>query len=125
VTDGLSKTLMVGEKHINVDHVGDQRYGDGTFFNADSYPTACRLAGRIAGSSYSFPLASSPTDPISPAFDSTYGYDGVFGSWHSGGSCGFVMADGSVHKLQPTIDIDVLGSLAQIQDGRSIPASAY
>jgi prepilin-type N-terminal cleavage/methylation domain-containing protein len=125
VTDGLSKTLMVGEKHIQQGHEGDQAYGDGTFFNADAYPTACRLAGRVAGSTYSFPLASSPTDPVSPAFDTVWWYNGVFGSRHGGGTCGFVMADASVQRLQPTINIDVLGQLAQIQDGKAMPENAF
>jgi prepilin-type N-terminal cleavage/methylation domain-containing protein len=125
ISDGLSKTLLVGEKQIHKDHEGDQTYGDGTFFNADAFPTVARLAGRAPGSSNSFPLASSPTDPVSPAFDTVYWYDGVFGSRHDGATCGFVMADGSVQRLQPEINIDVLSYLAQIQDGQLVPADAF
>ncbi len=127
ISDGLSKTLMVGEKQIDQNHEGSQKYGDGMFYNADAFPTVVRLAGRAPGSTYVFPLASSPTDPVAPAFDGTgpFWYDGVFGSRHSGATCGFVLADGSVQRLQPTINIDILSYLAQTQDGNSIPAGAY
>jgi prepilin-type N-terminal cleavage/methylation domain-containing protein len=146
ITDGLSNTLMVGEKHVRAgqmpDEIGDFTFGDGTFYSDEGrYTTVCRLAGRynsITGvpledgpavfQTLFYPLASSPTEPITPAADSAGGfgaYDAVFGSWHPGGACGFVMADGSVQRLMPIIDIDILGRLANINDGQPIPASAF
>ncbi len=127
VSDGLSKTLMVGEKQIDRKKETDQHYGDGTFYNADAYTTVVRLAGCAPGSNNCFTLASSPDDPVAPAFWGTgpFWYGGVFGSRHPGGTCGFVFADGSVQRLQPTIDIKALSYLAQIQDGNSIPAGAF
>ena len=129
ITDGLSNTILVGEKHIHPDHTGYQTYGDGTFYNADHYTSIARLAGRTDPSSlYSFPIAVSMTDPISPVSDvaaAPYKYNGVFGSWHAGGACGFVFCDGSVRSIMPEIDIDVLGNLAQIADGNPIPAGAF
>ena len=41
----------------------------------------------------------------------------VFGSWHAGGSCGFVLADGSVRGISPGIDLDTLARLANRHDG--------
>jgi prepilin-type N-terminal cleavage/methylation domain-containing protein len=125
ITDGLSNTLMVGEKHVNREHLGEVAWGDGTFYNVDNaYTSVCRLAGIHKGVPYGFPLAASPTDSISP-YDTSYTVHGVFGSWHPGGACGFVMADGSVQKIMPTINIDVLGHLANIKDGYQIPGNAY
>ena len=60
------------------------------------------------------PLAASPTDASmpQPAF--------VFGSWHAGGSCGFVLADGSVRGIAPSVDLDTLARLANRRDGQVI-----
>jgi prepilin-type N-terminal cleavage/methylation domain-containing protein len=114
VTDGLSNTLLIGEKHLNPDHLGDYQYGDGTFYN-DDWPVSY---GRFAGISY--PLAVFPTDPIPINV-----LAGRFGSWHSNGVCGFAMGDASVQKLSPAIDSTVLEHLAVINDGHVIPAGAY
>jgi prepilin-type N-terminal cleavage/methylation domain-containing protein len=133
VTDGLSNTLLIGEKHVpsgpgndGKDCLGDVDHGDGTWFNDDT----CLVHGRVAGPGLlpwsgtltrPYPLAASPTDPI--VCDN--GFNGNFGSWHPGGVCHFVLADGSVAKLSPAIDIWVLGNLANIHDGKMIPAKAY
>jgi len=114
VTDGLSNTLFFGEKHINPEHVADQWYGDGTFFNDDSIPTSCRLAGP------SYPLAQSPEDVVLVDF-----HHGKFGSWHAGGVCQFAMGDGSVQTLMPTIDPKVLGYLANISDGHAVTGAGF
>jgi hypothetical protein len=118
IRDGLANTLMVGEKHVTPDHQGDYLYGDGNYFTDDSSGQACRLAGP------NYPLAASLTDP-----ESTSGSDprihGRFGSWHPGGVCQFVMGDGSVHALSPTIDSTVLGYLANCNDNHVIPGSVF
>jgi prepilin-type N-terminal cleavage/methylation domain-containing protein len=112
VTDGLSNTLLCGEKAVHPDHPGDVIYGDGTLFSDDGYWSSCRFAGP------NHPLlASDPSD--------TATWLPVFGSRHAGGACGFVMADGSVQKLLPTIDSTILGYLANVSDDQPIPAGAY
>jgi prepilin-type N-terminal cleavage/methylation domain-containing protein len=117
VSDGLTHTLMAGEKHVHPDHYGDQAWGDGSFFN-DNRSSG---VGRVAGPGY--PLPSSPRDPTIP---NTAGEnERRFGSDHPGGLCQFVFGDGSVHALMPTIDTKMLGYLANMQDGNTIPASAY
>jgi prepilin-type processing-associated H-X9-DG protein len=107
---------MIGEKHLNTDRLLDANYGDGTFYSDDWPISTVRLAGP------SYPLAVAPTDPIVALGDTALGR---FGSWHPGGGCNFALADGSVQKLQPTIDSTVLGYLANINDGHAIPAGAY
>jgi prepilin-type N-terminal cleavage/methylation domain-containing protein len=116
IRDGLSNTLMLGEKHITPDHLGNYDYGDGTFFSDDSVANTCRMAGP------SYPLAAMPTDPElgDPPFN-----NGRFGSWHTGGVCQFVMGDGSVQAISPAINSAVLGYLANYDDGHVIPGNAY
>jgi prepilin-type N-terminal cleavage/methylation domain-containing protein/prepilin-type processing-associated H-X9-DG protein len=127
VTDGLSHTLLIGDKHVPdlligsppLPCMGNYLCADGTFFSDDSIN-----AGRLAGPR--FPLASNPTDPIPRANGSGLEWrDANFGSWHSGGVCNFVFCDGSVHLLTPNIDLVVLGHLANMADGCAIPSDSY
>jgi prepilin-type N-terminal cleavage/methylation domain-containing protein len=116
IRDGLSNTLMLGEKHITPEHLGDYDYGDGTYFSDDSVANTCRFAGP------GYPLAVTPTDPElgTPPYN-----NGRFGSWHPGGVCQFVMGDGSVQAISPSIDSFVLGYLANYNDGRVIPGNTF
>ena len=52
ITDGLSKTLLVGEKHIPYGNLDAQ----GSLYNGDNQNNCARVAGRHA------PLAGDPTD---------------------------------------------------------------
>jgi prepilin-type N-terminal cleavage/methylation domain-containing protein/prepilin-type processing-associated H-X9-DG protein len=134
ITDGLSNTIVLGEKHVpdRVDSsgkpfMGNADHGDGTWYNDDT----CTVQGRLAGPGHLTPgsttltrpyyIAPSPTAPII-ADDF---FNGNFGSWHTGGVCHFAFVDGSVQKISPSIDIWVLGYLANIADGHPIPAGAY
>jgi len=63
-------------------------------------------------SSQTNPLAASPTDAL-PGEDWRW-----FGSWHPGGVCGFVLADGSVRGISPQVDLDTLARLANRADGQ-------
>ena len=56
ITDGLSNTLLIGEKHLNPDHLRRRRYGDSTYYNDDQGRVTkfCRLAG------LHYPLARVP-----------------------------------------------------------------
>jgi prepilin-type N-terminal cleavage/methylation domain-containing protein len=128
VRDGLSNTLLAGEKHVLQNDPGS----DGSIYNGDNPNQAARAAGQAwcdwdhnpATSSPGQsdgnerrqinPLAASPTD-VSMEFP---GF--VFGSWHAGGSCGFVLADGSVRGISPQVDLDTLARLANRRDGQAI-----
>jgi prepilin-type N-terminal cleavage/methylation domain-containing protein len=111
ITDGLSHTLLVGEKYLKPDTFGinvpanlSANFGDGSIYNGDHPWVISRVAG------VGHPIARG----IGDAFVSQ------FGSWHSG-VCQFVMADGSVKALPNTIDPTVLGLLSQRNDGRATP----
>ncbi len=102
ISDGLSQTLFIGEKHIP-----NSKFGitpDTSIFNGD-HGAAARKAGVGAV------LAKGPTDTGSN-----------FGSYHPG-VCQFVMGDGSVKALNNSIDATNLGRLANRQDGQVITIS--
>ena len=128
VRDGLSNTLLAGEKHIRQNVPSSES----SIYNGDAGSQFMRVAGQgwcdvdhnpatvAAGQTegretfQTNPLAASPTDASmpQPAF--------VFGSWHAGGSCGFVLADGSVRGIAPSVDLDTLARLANRRDGQVI-----
>ena len=100
ITDGLSNTFLVGEKHVP-QGVWGTTLGDGSIWNGDP---ANQNAARTAGASYL--LARTPKDA----------YNDQFGSYHPG-VCQFVFCDGSVHVLSNVINGVTLGYLAVRNDG--------
>ena len=101
-TDGLTYTLMVGEKHVPLGKLG-VGWWDCSTYNGDYYPCSTRPAGPV------YPLARDLNDP---------GWK--FGSYHNG-VCQFCFADGGVRPVAVHIDPTVLGLLAQRNDGQVIP----
>jgi len=128
VRDGLTYTLLAGEKHIRRDVPGSES----SIYNGDNGDQSARAAGQawcdwdhnpstvapgqIDGrETFQInPLAASPIDASMP----NPGF--VFGSWHAGGSCGFVLADGSVRGIAPDVNLDTLARLANRRDGQPI-----
>jgi hypothetical protein len=102
ITDGLSNTLLVGEKHVPLNHFREGPL-DSSFYNGDNYLSHSRPAGP------DFPLAQTNTE-ISP----------VFGSYHTA-VVQFGFCDGSVRPLFRSINPVTLGLLASINDGQPIP----
>ena len=102
ITDGLSNTLLAGEKHVPLRHFGEGGL-DSSLYNGQHYLSATRPAGPNA------PLATRQTQ-------STWS----FGSYHPG-VCQFVLGDGSVRGIPVTIDPKILGLLANIADGEPVP----
>lgn len=110
VTDGLSKTLLFGEKFVHLQHQGKGNWGDGTLWSADLHPPSVRVVGP------KYPIARSDTDV-------TVRSDPInmnFGSAHNSGLCQFVFADGSVHALSAGTNTTMLGYLANRSDGNPI-----
>ncbi len=109
VTDGLSKTLLVGEKHMPPEPQGvtdgtqHVLMGDAAFFAADARHTLFRR------SSAGFPKNRDEA------------YRGHFGSDHTG-LANFVFLDGHVQSLEYDLDIDVFKSISAIGDDGYIPA---
>jgi prepilin-type processing-associated H-X9-DG protein len=117
ISDGLSNTLLIGEKHVRVGGLGREDNGDNAYYSGYGYTSAQRSAGWYidgSGVRQNKPLMKS-TDAASTI---------RFGSWHTG-ICNFVFCDGSVHSLPVDIDIDVLRNLAVRNDGKVIPGGAY
>jgi prepilin-type N-terminal cleavage/methylation domain-containing protein/prepilin-type processing-associated H-X9-DG protein len=106
ITDGLSNTLFVGEKHVQLGRFGQEAVGDGSIYNGD--PTGSNT-GRVAGPNH--PIALRPRDP----------YRINFGSYHSSGLCQFLYGDGSVRPLSPSLSGSLLSLLAVRDDGQPIP----
>jgi type II secretory pathway pseudopilin PulG len=97
VTDGLSNTLMIGEKHIPLN--GFRTGYDTSIYNGDNGAST-----RSGGAT----LALSPTDT-----------GGRFGSWHQG-ICQFAMGDASVQALKNSISVTMLKDLADRADGNIV-----
>jgi prepilin-type N-terminal cleavage/methylation domain-containing protein/prepilin-type processing-associated H-X9-DG protein len=111
ISDGLSSTLMIGEKYlkpgtfgINVAANINAGYGDGSIYNGDHPWVISRVAGVAS------PIALDTDEP----------FVSRFGSWHPG-NCQFVMCDGHVQGLPVRINPTVLGWLSQRDDGHATP----
>jgi len=104
VSDGLSNTLAIGEKHVQKGQFTKGKW-DCSIFDGINLDCHCRSAG-VAG----FGLAATINDSSSQKF----------GSWHLG-LCQFVFADGSVRALNVNTDPQTLEYLANIADGQVIP----
>ncbi|MEA1951872.1 MAG: DUF1559 domain-containing protein, partial [Planctomycetota bacterium] len=111
VTDGLSHTLFVGERHVPEGTFGTRAGQDGSIYNSDHVQYCC---ARLAGPGYT--LARSPSEPF-------VGSRATFGGPHPG-ICQFLFGDGSVRSLLVSIDTVILGNLANRHDGQPIPSDA-
>ena len=110
--DGLSNTLLVGEKHVTQAGLGKFDGATGAEQDFSIYSSQpgkwAYVTGRKAGSN--FPLALDKTTP----------YANQFGAWHTG-VVQFVFGDGSVRGLRTSMAGSVLGLLAARDDGQVIP----
>jgi prepilin-type processing-associated H-X9-DG protein len=102
ITDGLSNTLLVGEKHVPRGHFGEG-WLDNCTYNGN-YPQSFSRAGGPE-----FPLAQSQAEMT-----------WSFGSYHMG-LVQFTFADGSVRPLQTSINPRTLGLLASRNDHQPMP----
>jgi prepilin-type N-terminal cleavage/methylation domain-containing protein len=109
ITDGVSNTIFVGEKHVPINDFANKKsfVGDGSIYNGDP---SNENAGRVAGLNY--PLARSPQDT----------YHVQFGSYHPG-VCQFVLGDASVRAISVAIPGETLNRLAVRNDG--LPVSDF
>lgn len=121
VTDGLSKTLMVGERCGATD-AGSATAGNGSFaavwagngrpIGGTSINGAGRCLGRTAGPGYPWSGANSVfINDFSSNYNGKY-----FNSWHKGGA-NFLFGDGGVAYLTDSTDALVLCAMAHRGDG--------
>ena len=116
ITDGTSNTFLIGEKHVRPDQFGSGSDGDNALYSGSAYKSAHRCAGRF------HPLARFPQEP--PPRDAQNNTRYNFSSYHPG-VCQFAFADGSVHAIPVSIDIDNLERLANRMDGEVITYTDY
>jgi hypothetical protein len=102
ITDGLSNTLLVGEKHVPQGKLG-VGWWDCSLYNGDYHECSTRAAGR------GFPLTTNLRDP---------GWK--FGSLHTH-VVQFCFADAHVQPLVDSTSPYTLQLLAQPSDGKVIP----
>jgi prepilin-type N-terminal cleavage/methylation domain-containing protein len=102
ITDGLSNTVLIGEKHIPTERLGSFPWDCNTY---DGHNIVCST--RSAGPG--FPIAQVPTDQRL-----------LFGSAHPG-LCQFGFADGSIRPVRTSIDEFTLGLLVHRHDGLPLP----
>jgi prepilin-type processing-associated H-X9-DG protein len=106
VRDGTSNTVFVGEKAVNLDHMGEPGgWGDNSIYNGDEPFAFMRLGG--------------PLIPIEPTSRSYNGYRPSFGSAHNG-VCNFVFGDGSSRPIPADTDEETLRRLCSRNDGQHI-----
>jgi len=104
IKDGLSHTILAGEKHIVQEELGSFPFDPPTY-DGD----VLQGFGRIGGPG--FPIASGGNDTATDFLS--------FGSWHPG-TCNFVFGDGSIRGLSPATDTELLGALCNRADGKVI-----
>jgi prepilin-type N-terminal cleavage/methylation domain-containing protein/prepilin-type processing-associated H-X9-DG protein len=102
LTDGLSHTILVGEKHIPLGHLRDYPWDCSIF---DGHQGVCHT--RAGGPD--FPIA---TDKRADVW--------AFGSAHPG-LCQFLFGDGSVRPIKSSLNPMTLFLLAHREDGQVIP----
>lgn len=102
LVDGLSNTIMVGEKHVRPSRFGIAQE-DGAIYNGDHPGNFSRCGGP------GYPIARSSTAP----------FNDNFGSYHEG-ICNFTLADGSVRSINVLIATDLLGRLTTRNDNEEL-----
>ncbi|MGA2622059.1 MAG: DUF1559 domain-containing protein [Thermoguttaceae bacterium] len=118
VIDGLSNTILIGEKEMDSNH-----YRDGSTAG-DKY---CIVAG-INQDTFRMATCISPasqTQPIQLQQDrSGIASQTQFGGPHPG-LCIFVFCDGSVHKINLSVNAATFQYLAQRNDGQKVSGSGF
>ncbi len=108
VTDGLSNTTLLGEKHVASTGLGGAaNASDGSW--GYWFPSDWKSWMVVRNSK--FALGNGPND-------NTGDYRKKLGSWHPG-MCQFVMGDGSVRSLPNSTSTEILLLAADRRDGRA------
>jgi prepilin-type N-terminal cleavage/methylation domain-containing protein/prepilin-type processing-associated H-X9-DG protein len=122
IRDGLSNTLLVGEKYITPTDLMNGSGTDGSVFSSGNGQenTFRRFVGNNGAKPPVLrPLVPTIDDP-GPDVNGNQWADKAFGSHHPG-VCQFVFCDGSVKPLKVTINLNTLQLLGQRADGQVIP----
>jgi prepilin-type N-terminal cleavage/methylation domain-containing protein/prepilin-type processing-associated H-X9-DG protein len=109
ITDGTSKTLLVGDKRMNVAALGQWQEDDNEGYTAGWDEDTMRTTDQT-------PAADHVGDQLSG--------EQLFGSSHSG-IANFVFADGSVHEISFEVDQNVFECLGNKSDGNVIDPGSF
>ncbi len=112
IRDGTTNTFLAGEKHVPQGMFGRGKVGDLSIYNG----VWATYSGRVAG--IEDPLAQSPTD-VTPSVGGNAFFSRRFGSYHVAG-VQFVLCDGSIKVVKPSIDGPNLRRLAVRNDSEVI-----
>jgi prepilin-type N-terminal cleavage/methylation domain-containing protein/prepilin-type processing-associated H-X9-DG protein len=104
ITDGTSNTLMVGDKRLNRQLLGQPQKDDDTGYASGFDADVVRYTTRTPSPDYFAPTGDG---------------DGRFGSSHPG-RFNVVFADGSVHSISYSVDATVFKNLGDVGDGQFI-----
>ena len=114
ITDGLSNTLLVGEKHVPPDQFGLINY-DSSIYNGDKTGARRQVGSSTpAGAGTTVLLAKFNTEQVTNRF----------GSAHPG-VCQFSLCDGSVRSIKVSISADSIRKLANRMDGEVVNSEDY
>jgi prepilin-type N-terminal cleavage/methylation domain-containing protein len=116
ITDGLSNTFFVGEKHVNQNTLFSSTANtyNTSIFNADSAAGCQRIVGISPTSGVSSPLARRPADPDAI----------IFGGPHTG-IVNFLFGDATVRSVSVSATLSVLSNAAQRNDGKPLDFSSF
>lgn len=118
ITDGISNTLLIGEKYV----LPASRWGkdeDRSVYNGGWARAFRRMAGAVPGTSRNFPLVTDPNDTWSGLTPLMQPASQRFGGHHPG-VCQFVFCDGTVRPIRNSVDTATLSRLAKRSDGEAI-----
>lgn len=128
VTDGLSKTAILAEKHLRRGELGGGGCGVSPrsacpFANGfqNGYDDAQLMIAQANGGNRMYVNPERGGIARSAEEDST---TTTLGSWHPGG-CHFLMADGAVRLVSPDIDDTTLVNLGDRRDGQVLDTAKF
>ncbi len=122
VTDGLSNTIFIGDKRLNIKNLGDFQGDDNEGYTSGMDHDTVRWCGNPTTTVTGLPMSGGPIGgTVAP--DPLIG-DGQqrFGSSHAGGAQ-FMFGDGTVRMITYNINPDVFVALCLSRDGTTLHAA--
>lgn len=120
ITDGMSNTILVGEKEMNVNYCTSQcQPDDNDGYVGGFQDDVVRWGAFPPGPDRQSPLATQPA-----SFATLKPYDYQFGSSHTS-LAQFVFCDGAVHGIRFSVDPTLFSYLSSRNDGQPVDVSKF